>query len=304
MRYLLVPFAFFGLVACSSLPSDALDALPDPGISTRAVLPWTTLQNGSSGRDVISLQYLLRARGQSLTVDGAFGNGTQTAVRNIQSANALTVNGIAAASTWEKLIVTVQNGSSGDAVRAVQDQLANRYGYSTTVDGAFGGGTKGNLQNFQRSRDLTDDGIVSVATWSALTTSKAAVKLTDADARARLTGAGFSIVSSGNCSDRNNSTCTALDQIRAATIRGAISFKSLSGCALTVTGGTETGHANGTFTHYNGYKMDFSLSSCNTNYVQTRFGYIGLRGDGAAQYQSPQGDVYAKEGDHWDVVFY
>jgi peptidoglycan hydrolase-like protein with peptidoglycan-binding domain len=302
MRYLHVPFAFFGLVACtSSLPTEVQT---DPEISTRASLAWTTLQNGSSGRDVVSLQYLLRARGQSLSVDGAFGAGTQTAVQNFQRSNALTVNGIAAASTWEKLVLTVQNGSSGDAVRALQDQLANRYGYNTTVNGIFGTGTKSNVQNYQRSRDLTDDGIVTAPTWSALTTSKAAVKLSDTDARARLTGAGLTISSSGNCTDRNNSSCTALDQIRAATIRGALWFKSISGCALNVTGGTEIGHASGTFSHYTGYKMDFSLSSCNTNYVQTRFSYIGLRGDGAAQYQSPQGDIYAKEGNHWDVLFY
>ncbi len=307
MRSMLWITALAVLGACtnSPVPVVADNNLPPSLELLASGLPWVTLQNGSSGRDVVSAQYLLRARGQNINADGQFGNGTKTAVQNFQSANALSVTGIINADTWEKLIVTVQNGSSGDAVKAVQDQLVNDFGYTLSIDGAFGNGTKNAVQNFQRSRDSTDDGIVVLSTWSALITNKAAVKLSDATARSRLTTAGIPVSSSGNCINRNNSTCTALEQIRAASIRAAISLKSASGCSLTVTGGTEVGHATTTFSHYNGYKLDFALSTCLNNYIQNGFTYIGLRaGDSAPLYQNTRGDIYAKEGNHWDVLFY
>ncbi len=292
-------FTLAALVACPNTP-----ALPDAALPLASGLPWVTLQNGSSGRDVVTAQYLLRARGQSLSVDGQFGPGTQTAVQNFQRASALSATGVVNADTWEKLILTVQNGSSGDAVRAAQDQLANSFGYGIGIDGAFGNGTKSAVQNFQRSRDLTDNGIVEITTWSALVINRAVVYLTDATARSRLSTASISVSSSGNCSDRNNASCTSLDQVRAASIRGAISLKGASGCGLIVTGGTEVGHASGAVSHSTGYKLDFSFNSCITGFIQNSMTYIGLRGDGAAQYQDARGDVYARESTHWDVIFY
>jgi peptidoglycan hydrolase-like protein with peptidoglycan-binding domain len=295
------------LASCSTTPvpfnNDPLE--PAPLAETMASgLPWTTLQNGSSGRDVVTAQYLLRARGQTLSVDGDFGNGTKTAVQNFQRANSLSVTGTVNADTWEKLIRTVENGSSGDAVRAVQDQLKNDYGFSISIDGVFGNTMKIAVQNFQRARDFDDDGVVGQAIWSALVTNKAAVKLSNSTARSRLSGASIAISSSGNCSDRDNASCTALEQVRAASIRGAISLKSVSGCSLTVTGGTETGHSGGTYSHYNGYKLDFALNTCINNYVQNNFTYTGQRSDGAALYRDARGDIYAKESNHWDVLFY
>lgn len=41
------------------------------------------------------------------------------------------------------------------------------------------------------------------------------------------------------CSDRNKPTCTSLDQVRENTISGLVTLKGASGCAITVTGGTE-----------------------------------------------------------------
>jgi peptidoglycan hydrolase-like protein with peptidoglycan-binding domain len=297
--------AFAFLASCSSTPLPETDLGETPLVETLASgLPWVTLQSGSSGRDVVTAQYLLRARGQTLSVDGDFGNGTKTAVENFQRANSLSVTGKVNADTWEKLISTVRSGSSGNAVRAVQDQLKNEFGVSLTIDGEFGNGTKIAVQNFQRARDLDDDGIVGQNTWSALVSNKATVKLSNSTARSRLSGASIAISSSGNCSDRNNASCTALEQIRAASIRGAISLKSASGCSLTVTGGTETGHSGGTYSHYNGYKLDFALNTCINNYVQNNFTYTGQRGDGAALYRDARGDIYAKESNHWDVLFY
>ncbi|MFE3248960.1 hypothetical protein [Streptomyces sp. NPDC059209] len=127
----------------------------------------------------------------------------------------------------------------------------------------------------------------------------ALAKLSHATAAAQLSNAGIGIRSSGGCSDRNNPTCTSLDQVNSASIQGAITLKNASGCALTVTGGTETGHASGTYSHWNGYKLDFAMSSCVTNYVTRTFTSIG-----GSKWQSGAGNIYYNESNHWDVTFY
>ncbi|MGH3875675.1 MAG: hypothetical protein ACRDSK_01410 [Actinophytocola sp.] len=124
-------------------------------------------------------------------------------------------------------------------------------------------------------------------------------KLSHGDATSRLRSSGITWSSSGNCSDRNNPTCTSFEQVNLATIQGAQTLKSASGCALNVTGGTETGHASGTYSHWNGYKLDYSLSTCVNNYVQGTFTYIG-----GSKWQSGSGNIYYKEGNHWDVTYY
>eukprot|EP01080_Neovahlkampfia_damariscottae_P007301 gene7301-11620_t len=128
-------------------------------------------------------------------------------------------------------------------------------------------------------------------------------KLTNSAALAKIRAAGIAIVSSGNCFDRNNRRCTSLEQVRCRTIDGIVTLKSASRCAITITGGTETGHAGGARSHWNGYKLDFRLTACINGYIEKNFKYIGRRGDGAQQWQASSGNVYAKEGNHWDATF-
>ncbi|GAA4374513.1 hypothetical protein [Nocardioides caricicola] len=135
-------------------------------------------------------------------------------------------------------------------------------------------------------------------------TSAPAGAVTHASATSQFSAAGISWTSSGGCSDRYTSTCTSFDGIRQATIDGAITLKRASGCGLTITGGTETGHASGTYSHWNGYKLDFARTACLTSWVHNTYTYIGQRGDGAAQYQAASGNIYADEGNHWDVLYY
>ena len=122
--------------------------------SAQALQPWPALRQGANSSwpkvTVRSLQYLLNARGARLTVDGIFG-----------------------AKTWGALIVTVKLGSTGPAVRAVQDQ-ANfrnlRNGHSLNVDGIFGPKTQAWVRGFQQAEGFKADGVVGPLTWQALVT--------------------------------------------------------------------------------------------------------------------------------------
>ncbi|HMM94812.1 hypothetical protein [Phycicoccus sp.] len=128
--------------------------------------------------------------------------------------------------------------------------------------------------------------------------------VTQASAESQFRAAGVTWSSSGGCTSRSNPTCTSFDGLRQATVDGGVTLRRASGCALNITGGTEVGHASGTYSHANGYKLDFSRTSCLTGWIHGTYTYIGLRGDGAPQYRAASGNVYADEGNHWDVTFY
>lgn len=127
----------------------------------------------------------------------------------------------------------------------------------------------------------------------------ATAKLSHGQATTMLSNAGITWSSSGGCSDRNRPNCTSFDQINDTTIQGIITLKNASGCAINVTGGTETGHADGTYSHWNGYKLDTSVSSCLTNYIHNSFASIG-----GNRWQSASGNIYFYEYNHWDITYY
>ncbi|RZQ66113.1 hypothetical protein EWH70_01345 [Amycolatopsis suaedae] len=124
-------------------------------------------------------------------------------------------------------------------------------------------------------------------------------KLSHSQATSRLRSSGITWSSSGGCSNRNNPRCTSFEQVNLATIQGAQTLKSASRCALNVTGGTETGHASGTYSHWNGYKLDFSLSNCLNSYIRNTFTSIG-----GNKWRSGSGNIYYLESNHWDVTYY
>ena len=134
---------------------------------------WPVISQGSAGQPVRSLQYLLNARGAWLAVDGIFGAKTDAAVRTFQGAHGLVVDGIVGSKTWRSLIITVQRGSVGSAVKAVQDQANFRGGRGEgppvlVVDGVLGPSTQQWVKGFQGAAGLVPDGIVGPLTWQAL----------------------------------------------------------------------------------------------------------------------------------------
>lgn len=284
--------------------------------AAQAASGWPVVKNGDKGTDVTTVQYLLTARGYATDADGAFGPGTAGKVQAFQSANGLNpADGIVGPATWPKLIVTVRQGDNGAAVKALQTQL-NAHGAGLAVDGAFGAGTDAKVRGFQQSNGLTPvDGIVGPATWEALISGgsgsgsgsgdgSGSGTLTHSQAASMFSAAGITWSSSGSCSNRNSSSCTSFDGLRRASADGAVALKRAVGsCPLAITGGTETGHAAGTYSHGNGYKLDFAMSGCLTGYITGTFTHTGTRGDGAALYTAPSGNLYANEGSHWDVTF-
>jgi hypothetical protein len=147
--------------------------------------------------------------------------------------------------------------------------------------------------------------LASVGALVAVSSPASAVtKLSQSAAASQLSAAGVTHSSSGNCTTRSNSTCTSYDQINQTTVTGVITLKHASGCAINITGGTEVGHASGTYSHYNGYKVDVAHNSCIDAYIHNTFTKIANRGDGYPQWEAASGNLYCDEGTHWDITYY
>lgn len=143
-------------------------------------LNWPFLRQGQPApgplavEPIRSLQYLLRQHGHpEVVVDGIFGPITEAAVRAFQQSHGLWVDGIVGDQTWPAIVVQVQHGSQGDAVRGVQShfQARNLSGDPSKglqIDGTFGPKTDATVRGFQQAAGLAVDGIVGPFTWNAL----------------------------------------------------------------------------------------------------------------------------------------
>lgn len=150
--------------------------------------------------------------------------------------------------------------------------------------------------------DWTDELNVQNPNPSALTSGRntspnsvSAGQYTDAEARSALSAAGITVWESAPGRTR-------FDNINQATINEAVRIRQACGCAVVVTGGTESGHAGGTYSHASGYKIDLDDSPALNNYITSNYTRSGTRSDGAARYIAPNGAEYYREGHHWDVL--
>jgi peptidoglycan hydrolase-like protein with peptidoglycan-binding domain len=149
-----------------------------PDQAAGQISPWPLVRKGDEQHPVRTLQYLLRARGHPVAVDEIFGPATDAAVRAFQQEKHLAVDGIVGPNTWSTLIVTVRQGSEGDAVRGVQEEfqfrnLSGDPSKGLAVDGIFGPRTDAAVRGFQQALhadipSVTVDGIVGPVTWQAL----------------------------------------------------------------------------------------------------------------------------------------
>ncbi|WP_203579719.1 peptidoglycan-binding domain-containing protein [Microbacterium hibisci] len=136
------------------------------------VEPWSTVAPGTPTQLAWSIQHLLKAHGHAVALDGVYGPATAAAVAAFQTSKGLAADGIVGPLTWQQLVIPVKQGSTGDAVRALQRLGLQRSPGEPVlaVDGNFGPITKERVEFFQESWGLTLDGIAGRETWSFLST--------------------------------------------------------------------------------------------------------------------------------------
>lgn len=155
---------------------------PPAGCSTTGLdfTAYPVLRSGATGSQVRAAQCLLANAGHSPgagTPTGTYDAATVSAVQSFQSSRGLTADGITGARTWTALLShgttpTLQNGSTGEAVRRLQRALTAALGRTVGIDGIFGSGTDQAVRDYQSTRGLGVDGIVGAGTWSALQAGK------------------------------------------------------------------------------------------------------------------------------------
>ncbi|RNI22862.1 peptidoglycan-binding domain-containing protein [Flexivirga caeni] len=149
-------------------PTTTVRRSPNPG--------QPTISAGATGTAVRRLQRALhRTPNPSIVVDGVFGPGTTSAVKQFQQANGLTADGVAGPVTWAHLpdggpMPTLLQGSSGAVVKSLQQVLTNGAPgqWGTTphgVDGKFGPNTAASVKALQKWGGVTADGVVGDNTW-------------------------------------------------------------------------------------------------------------------------------------------
>ncbi|MEG4011993.1 MULTISPECIES: peptidoglycan-binding domain-containing protein [unclassified Microcoleus] len=135
-----------------------------------------TLQMGSTGQAVKELQQLLYHWAYYFgPIDGIFGVQVQQAVKAYQHRVFLKEDGVVGSLTWEALysgapvnMPILMKGSSGNAVKIVQNVLKINGYYFGSIDGFFGTMTDVAVRQLQISKALPQDGIVGYRTWHAL----------------------------------------------------------------------------------------------------------------------------------------
>lgn len=99
---------YLSLPAKKTTSKPATQPATKPAATTKvetASVKIPVLQKGSKGETVKALQRLLKVLGYGIsTIDGDFGSETNSAVRNYQSKNKLTVDGVVGEKTWGKLL--------------------------------------------------------------------------------------------------------------------------------------------------------------------------------------------------------
>lgn len=117
------------------------------------------LKNGSKDYKVKIIQNNLKLLSFGpISVDGVFGNETESAVKNFQEYYGLNIDGIVGDITWSTL---------ANEIKKIQTALNNN-GYDLAVDGIAGTNTYNALIEFQQSHNLKVDGIAGEYTRSRL----------------------------------------------------------------------------------------------------------------------------------------
>ena len=174
------------------------DCIAEGGITVASVSPaWPghVLSRGSQSSEVARVQeYLNALRAKyptltSVTVDGKYGSGTETTVKQYQAIAGLQIDGKVGRNTWDALIgaynaafggsadtwpgITLRPGDSSQDIRHMQQRLnevARLYtGINTqTVDGKYGGNMSAAVRRFQHQFGLSSDALLGKSTWNKI----------------------------------------------------------------------------------------------------------------------------------------
>lgn len=180
------------------------------------------LKRGSKSEAVTTLQKrLIELKYLKGTADGSFGPATETAVMLFQQASGMNPSGIADEETLKAIYSdsavvkpgevagnTLEIGSKGDEVKAIQDALKAK-GYLTGAsDGNFGSATASALKGFQRANGLPVTGVADDATRAALLDENS-VAMTES------TGATASLYETLKKGDQGTSVKTLQEKLKA-----------------------------------------------------------------------------------------
>ncbi|MBR2823820.1 MAG: peptidoglycan-binding protein [Clostridia bacterium] len=191
-------------------PTPVPEETPVPGEEESGIpvdASYETLRKGTSSSDVAYLQQVLINLGY-LTgePDGNYGTQTEMAVKAFQKNNQLGVDGTAGTQTLTLLYSSeaspaptvdpkkaaaatptpeptnnLKKGTSGSAVKTMQQQLI-KLGYLTgKADGIFGTSTYQALVAFQKANKLTADGVAGSKTLTTLSSGSAVAASSGAD---------------------------------------------------------------------------------------------------------------------------
>jgi peptidoglycan hydrolase-like protein with peptidoglycan-binding domain len=176
----------FALAAALLVLAGVAPAGPPPALAAIAT-SFSVQGEGDRGSDVLAVQRLLRFHqapraaatgGRTVVVgavnpvvapiDGVFGPSTAAAVRAFQGSRGLPATGVVDAATWERLVVPLSTGATGDAVMALQRLLVEKRGATVPLDGVFGASTRSAVVAFQAHMSLAATGAVDIPTWRAI----------------------------------------------------------------------------------------------------------------------------------------
>lgn len=173
----------------------------------RSSYPGTPLRRGTTGPNVVVIQTALNRIAQNYpaipkipTIDGIFGQRTESTVRSFQNIFGLSPDGIVGKATWYAIVrlytaVTslselrslgqqfyninwsppggLQVGDNGEKVRLLQYMLSVLSKYISTIppvtiDGIYGPATKAAVLAAQRRFNLPETGSVGTQTWDEI----------------------------------------------------------------------------------------------------------------------------------------
>jgi peptidoglycan hydrolase-like protein with peptidoglycan-binding domain len=141
------------------------------GAGSAAATPLYPHQSlGNRGADVRVIQGFLRHRGATVAVDGFFGSATEMAVQAFQRGAGIQATGRVGETTWTALVVRVEPGASGEAVKALQRQLNEKRSAGLAVTGTHNTSTVAAVRAFQKHAGLSINGIAGALTWRYLVT--------------------------------------------------------------------------------------------------------------------------------------